>query len=309
MSAAGPFLGVDVGGTKVAAGVVEAAALSDEVEHPTDLSSPEALLDGVASAVDELIDRHGQPAGVGVGLPSQIDFDAGLVISSVNIPLEGVPVRERLEQRFGVPVVVDNDASCAALAEAAVGEIHHLVMLTLGTGVGGGVVIDGRIFRGASGLGGELGHFPIEPDGPECPGNCPGWGCLEALCSGTALERETGMKGREAAEAARSGDSGALAAFEALGRHLGIGIAGFVNAFEPERVAIGGGLSRASELFLDRAVEEAGARALPPLWERASVAPARGGASAGVIGAGVLAAQELGNTAIRATEETSGSYR
>ena len=145
-----------------------------------------------------LIERHGQPAGIGVGLPSQIDFAAGVVVSSVNIPLEGVPVRQVLEQRFGVPVVVDNDANCAALAEAAVQQVDHLVMLTLGTGVGGGVVLDGKIFRGAHGLGGELGHFPIQADGPQCPGNCPGRGCLEALCSGTALERDATEAGKNA---------------------------------------------------------------------------------------------------------------
>src|SRR3954454_20629894 len=167
----GPWFGVDVGGTKVAAGLVDGAAVADESEQPTDLSGPDALLDEIATAVDSLIERHGQPAGIGVGLPSQIDFDAGVVVSSVNIPLEGVPVREQLEHRFGVPVVIDNDANCAALAEAGVEQVEHLVMLTLGTGVGGGVVIGGQIFRGANGLGAELGHFAIQADGPDCPGN------------------------------------------------------------------------------------------------------------------------------------------
>ena len=327
--AEGLFFGVDVGGTKVAAGVVEGAAVTDGSEQPTELSSAEALLDGVAAAVDGLIERHGQPSGVGVGLPSQIDFAAGQVLSSVNIPLEGVPVHERLEHRFGVPVVVDNDANCAALAEAAVQGVDHLVMLTLGTGVGGGVVIEGRIFRGADGLGAELGHFPIDADGPACPGKCPGRGCLEALCSGTALERdateagkdfpdsELGARyaddgrvaGREAVEAAQRGDATAGRLFDRLGRNLGAAIAGFVNVFQPERLVVGGGLSRAADLFLDTAIEEAGARALPRLWERTTVALAQGGASAGVIGAGVLAAQELGDTSMRAKEETSGSHR
>ena len=314
MLAEGPLLGIDVGGTKVAAGVVEGAAVTDASEQPTDLSSAEALLDGVATAVDALVERHGQPRGIGVGLPSQLDFAAGQVLSSVNIPLAGVPVRERLEHRFGVPVVIDNDANCAALAEAAVQEVDHLVMLTLGTGVGGGVVIDGRTFRGADGLGAELGHFSIDAEGPACPGNCPNRGCLEALCSGTALEREATeagkdfpdselgaryaddgrVSGREAVEAAQRGDAAARRLFDRLGRNLGVGIAGFVNVFQPERLAVGGGLARAADLFLDSAIEEAGARALPQLWARTTVAPAQAGASAGVIGAGVLAAQEIG---------------
>ncbi len=313
----GLYFGVDVGGTKVAAGVVADAKVTDESEQPTDLSGAEALIEEIATAVDRLVERHGQPAGIGVGFPSQIDFDAGVVVSSVNIPLEGVPVREQLEHRFGVPVVVDNDANCAALAEAAVERVDQLVMLTLGTGVGGGVVIDGKTFRGAHGLGAELGHFPIQADGPDCPGKCPGRGCLEALCSGTALQREATeagkrapdselgtryaddglVTGREAVEAAERGDATALELFDRLGYHLGVGIAGFVNVFEPDRVAIGGGFSRAHELFLPQAIEEAGRRSLPRLWERTEVKLAQGGAAAGLIGAGVLAQQEFGDTA------------
>ena len=320
---------MDVGGTKVAAALIDGARVTDESEEPTDLSGADALLDEIAAAVDRLIERHGQPVGIGVGLPSQIDFDAGVVVSSVNIPLDGVPVREQLEHRFGVPVVVDNDANCAALAEAAVEEVDHLVMLTLGTGVGGGVIIDGKIFRGADGMGGELGHFPVQADGPICPGNCPGRGCLEALVSGTALERDATEAGKdapdselgqryaddgkvsglEAVEAAQRGDKTAVELFDRLGRNLGVGIAGFVNIFQPRRVAIGGGLSRAHELFLERAIEEAGSRSLPRLWERTEVRLAQGGHAAGLIGAGVLARQEFGDTDSRAKEETSGSHR
>jgi glucokinase len=175
-------------------------------------------------------------------------------------------------------------------------------------------VIDGRIFRGADGLGAELGHFPIDANGPECPGSCPNRGCLEAFCSGTALERdatewgkdhpdsslgriyteEGRVTGRECVAAAgEENDRHARQLLERLGTNLGVGIAGYVNVFEPEHLVIGGGLSRAADLFFDRALEEAGDRALPALWERVSVSLARGGADAGVIGAGVLAAHEL----------------
>ena len=186
-------------------------------------------------------------------------------------------------------------------------------MLTLGTGVGGGVVIGGRTFRGAHGLGAELGHFTLNADGPPCPGNCPNRGCIEAYCSGQALERDAtemaadrpdsrlagciGKDGRvsgpELVGAAEAGDPDALLIFENFARMLGIALAGYVNVFEPDRLAIGGGLSRASDLFLDRAMQEAQARALPALWRRTTVALAQGGAHAGVIGAAVLAAQEL----------------
>jgi glucokinase len=291
---------------------VDGVTATHAVEHPTVTASTDALLDGLEHAVRTVIEAAGQPEAVGVGVPSQINFETGTVESSVNIPLTGVPLREELGRRFGIPVYVDNDANCAALAEAHIVGDRHLVMLTLGTGVGGGVVIDGLTFRGAHGLGAELGHMTINPDGPPCPGNCPNRGCLEAYCSGQALERdatelandkpdsslaaridsEGRVSARELVIAADEGDPDALLLFENLARMLGVGIATYVNVFEPERLAIGGGLSRASHLFLDRAVREAGSRALPALWRRVTIALAQGGADAGVIGAGVLAALE-----------------
>jgi glucokinase len=207
-------------------------------------------------------------------------------------------------------------------------------MLTLGTGVGGGIVIDGRIFRGSSGLGAELGHVVVDANGPECPGACPNRGCLEALCSGTALERAATafaaehpsswfgqlvadrggaakgagrVKGREVVEAAREGDGDARALLDDLGRWLGVGIASFMNIFEPEHVVIGGGLSGAADLFLATAEVEARERALPGLVGRTRISVAKAGNHAGVIGAGLLAAQELalsGDTAgLTAREE------
>ena len=306
-------LGVDVGGTKVAVAAVEGVTATHAAEHPTVTVSADALLDGVEHVVRDVIAAAGEPEAIGVGVPSQIEFATGTVETSVNIPLMGVPLREELGRRFGMPVFVDNDANCAALAEAHIVGESHLVMLTLGTGVGGGVVIDGLTFRGAHGLGAELGHIAVNPDGPPCPGNCPNRGCLESYCSGQALERDATelatdkpdsalaermgsdgkVSGRELVAAADDGDSDALLLMENFARMLGIGIANYVNVFEPQRLAIGGGLSRASHLFLERAVQEAGARALPALWKRVSVALAEGGADAGVIGAGLLAALEM----------------
>ena len=200
---------------------------------------------------------------------------------------------------------------------------NHLLMLTLGTGVGGGIVADGRIFRGAHGLGAELGHVTLNPDGPPCPGNCPNSGCIEAYCSGQALERDATefardrpgsrlasalagdgrVTGRELVKAADEGDSDALLLFERFARMLGVAMAGFVNVFEPDHLVIGGGLSRAAHLFFERACREAGVRALPAILRRVEISLARGGADAGVIGAGVLAAQEIGQTAPSTTTE------
>jgi glucokinase len=314
-------LGVDVGGTKVAVAAVDGVTVREATQDPTNTDSTEALLDGIELAVRRVIEKVGTPEAIGVGVPSQIEFATGTVETSVNIPLAGVPLREELGRRFGLPVFVDNDANCAALAEAHLLGEDYLVMLTLGTGVGGGVVIGGKTFRGAHGLGAELGHMTLNADGPPCPGNCPNRGCIEAYCSGQALERDATelardkpdsslalrigpdgkVSGGDLVAAAEGADPDALLIFENFGRMLGVAIAGYVNVFEPNRVTIGGGVSRASHLFLDRAVQEANARALPALLKRAKIALAEGGADAGVIGAAVLAAQEVAGPNLRDT--------
>jgi glucokinase len=311
-------IGVDVGGTKVAAARIDGAECVHHVEKPTHLDSSEGLIDQIEAVVKEVIADQGEPEAVGVGLPSQIDFASGTVVASVNIPLEGVPLGKELSDRLSLPVHVDNDANCAALAEAHFvegGPAQHLVMYTIGTGVGGGVVIDGAIFRGSTGLGAELGHQVIDWDGPDCPGACPNKGCLEALCSGLALERDSTefaqdhpdsrlgellkgsdrdkVRGRDVVAAAQDGDADALKLLERLGTYLGVGLSGAINTFEPEYIVIGGGLSQGADFFLDRAREEANARALPALADRVKIQLAQGGANAGLIGAGLLAAQEL----------------
>ena len=317
---AGVIVGIDVGGTKIAAAVVDGVEVVARVERPTEVDGADALLDQVAALAGEAVAEAGggELRAAGVGIPSQIDAASGTALDSVNIPLTGVPVRDQLGNRLGVPVFVDNDANCAALAEARLvpdPPADELVMLTLGTGVGGGIVIDGRIFRGATGLGAELGHIVVDgrEDAPAPAGRFPRPGSLEWHCSGRGLEREATrcarahpeselgrrlaergrVSGRDAVAAARAGDARASELIGAYGRWLGIGIATVVNVFEPQRVVIGGGISEAADLFLDAAVAEAGRWALPVLWERTTVGLARGGADAGAIGAALLAAHEL----------------
>ena len=320
----GAVVGVDVGGTKVAGAVVDGVEVGRRIERPTDRTSEEALLDEIAAVAREAAaGLDGGLTAVGVGVPSQIDAESGTALASVNIPLAGVPLRSALGNRLGVPVFVDNDANCAALGEAQLvpdPPARELAMLTLGTGVGGGLIVDGRIFRGASGLGAELGHIVIDGraagEEPDAMDELPRPGSLEWHCSGRGLEREATRcgerhpesaigrlvaqqgrcSGRDAVEAARQGDSEASALFERYGRWLGIGIATVINAFEPQRLVLGGGLSRAAELFLDTARAEAARWTLPALWERTTVELARGGADAGVIGAAVLAVHELGRS-------------
>jgi glucokinase len=290
-------LGIDVGGTKVEIATVEDGRAHAPEQVPTPLDSADALLDGIELLARRVIARDGEPDVIGVGVPSQIDFATGTVISSVNIPLEGVPLRDELQKRFDLPVFVDNDANCAAVAEAQLvegGPARHLVMLTLGTGVGGGIIIDGSVFRGASGLGAELGHMVIEATGRKCPGRtCPNYGCIEAYCSGKALEIAAGKPGREVEDAARAGDPEAEEHLHELGRWLGVGISNFVNMFEPEHIVIGGGFgTSAYDLIIDSALREAGRRALPAGFDRVTVSLAKGGPDAGVIGAGVMGQKE-----------------
>ena len=256
-------IGVDVGGTKILAAVVSRdGSLGARVERPSDHSSQDALLDELDAMVEEL--HRAEPAvqALGFGIPSRIDQRAGHALKSVNIPLEGVDLRDRMRERHGLPVALDNDGNVAAIAEWRVGAARgarHVVMLTLGTGVGGGLILDDRPYRGATGSGAELGHIVVDPGGPPC--GCGGHGHLESFAAGPAADRVARSlygEGSNAHELVRRGQDGEAVAIEALagiGRYLGAGIASFVNVFEPEVVVVGGGFGVAR-----RAAARPGAR-------------------------------------------------
>ncbi len=254
-------------------------------------------------------------AAVGLGIPATIDHDKGVAVSAVNLPLEDVPIREIISRRTGLPVFVDNDANVAALAEHLYGAARgaeNAVMLTIGTGIGGGLILGGEIYRGSTGAGAELGHTVIDVDGPRCQGNCRGYGCVETLASGTALGREgraaaekapdsalgamladgVEIDGKAVTEAALSGDPTARAVFDLVGKRLGVALTSFANIFEPEVIVIGGGVIAAGDLLLDPARRELEARALPPM-NRTPVVAAELGSDAGMIGAAALARIEL----------------
>jgi glucokinase len=252
-------------------------------------------------------------------VPSVVEFATGRIRTSVNIPLQDVPLRTLLTERVGLPVFVDNDANCAALAEAYEDghiAVQHLVMFTVGTGVGGGAVLGGRVFRGATGAALEIGHIIIgldlEHGAPE-PGGYPQPGSLEALASGRALDRlalaaarahpasalgealaRTGVvAGREAVEAAMAGDAVAQDVIHRLGERLGIGIANAINIFDPLEVVIGGGVSTAGDMLLRPATETARKFTLAGVGTETRIRLARQGVQAGVMGAALTAAQEI----------------
>lgn len=314
-------IGVDVGGTKVSVACMRDGVLGTPRQTPTERADGSRLIDQLVDLIGAEIERgDGAVSAVGLGVPSVIEFASGRIRSSVNIPLREVPLREVLHERLGLPVFVDNDATCAALAEAHDDsgrlEVHDLVMLTLGTGVGGGIVIDGRIYRGATGAAGELGHVIMGAHldhGVPSAGTFPQPGSLEALAAGRALDelaRHTAdahpdsALGRRAAQgaevagpaavaAAQDGDSAAIAAVALLGRRLGVGIANAINIFDPQVVAVGGGVSAAGELLLGPARATAMEFILPGVGTQTEIRLARSGAQAGVRGAALLAAQEL----------------
>jgi glucokinase len=296
------LVGVDVGGTKVAVATLEDGQLGEARVRPTEKDSPEALVDQLEEAIEEQLPAD----AVGIGVPSVVDFEKGMARSSVNIPLEKVPLRQILRKRLGIPVFVDNDATVAAVAEAhgpdAKVDVRHLVMLTVGTGVGGGIVIDGHIYRGATGAAAELGHIIIGADlagGAPEPHGFPQPGSLERLASGhygiDALAAERGLKdGPGAVDAAKRGDETGLEVLRIAGERLGIGIANVINTFDPDVVVIGGGAgSAAGELLLHPARETAEKFVLRGVGTKTEIRLARYGKEAGVLGAALMAGQEL----------------
>jgi glucokinase len=310
-SSPGPVIGVDLGGTSVKAALVSAdLELLSRDASPTDVSDGDRLLEEIEQLVRRIA-GDSPVAAVGFGLPSQIDQRRGVVADSINVPITNVPFVAEMTARLSLPVKVDNDANLACLAEARIGAgkgRDNVIMLTLGTGVGGGIVFDGRLYHGATGYGGELGHMVIDENGPPCQGHCPNHGCLESLASAAgvraaaaqiAAERPGGMLAKAGAaqtsvetrvviDGALDGEQDCIDALAIVGRHLGVGIANYVNIFNPDVVVVGGGIMAAGEILLGVARDEAGRRALRPPWGEVEVVAAELGNDAGVLGAAAL---------------------
>jgi glucokinase len=314
----GQLIGVDVGGTKVAVATLVDGRLRDSVIRPTEVSGAEGLVEEIVAGVNGV--RNPRAAAVGVGMPSIIEFPTGRVRSSVNVRIADFDIRAVLRERLDLPVFVDNDATLAALAEAfdesGRALVENLVMFTVGTGIGGGLVLGGKVYRGATGAAGELGHTLIGLDvsqGVPEPAGFPQPGTLESLAAGRVLDHRaeaiaaenpssalgklaatgTEVAGHDAVEAAQAGDPDAMGALRTLGERLGVGIANAMNTFDPDVVAIGGGVSIAGELLLEPAREVARRFAVPGVGERTEIRLARHGSQAGVRGAALLAGMEL----------------
>jgi glucokinase len=295
-------IGVDLGGTKILAGVVtRSGEIVRRHERPTPQESQEAVLVELEAAVVELLDD--EVAAIGFGVPSPIDQPHGVVVECVNVPLVDVPLRDRMHTRFGLPVGLDNDANAAAIGEWRAGAgrgVDDLVMLTMGTGLGGGVITRGRPMRGARGGGMELGHVVIVHDGRPCQGVCRGRGHLEPYVTGLAATAAAKEAFGPAADAHRlvvladEGDETARAILAEIGGYLGSGMGSFANIFEPDLIVIGGGFGVAAwDHVIPRAEEVMRREALRPMRDVVRVVPAELGTTAGLIGAAFVAFEAL----------------
>jgi len=312
----GETIGVDLGGTKALAGVLdeERNVLWEDREASTGQSEDE-LLDLLVRVIGGAREARPGAEAVGLGIPARMDHDRGVAIGAVNLPITDAPIRDAVTERIDLPVFVDNDANLAALAEYLYGAARgarNVVMLTIGTGIGGGLILGGEIYRGSTGAGAELGHTVIDLNGPPCQGNCPNRGCVETFASGTALGREARaaaerepdsalgklaaggveVDGKAVTEAALAGDQTSIEVFDRVGSHLGVALATFANIFDPDTIVIGGGVIAAGDLLLEPARRVLGERALTPM-NRVPVLAAELGNDAGMIGAAAMARIEL----------------
>jgi glucokinase len=292
-------IGVDLGGTKILAGIVgRDGRVERHRENPTPVTSQDDLLAGLDGAVEELLDDD--IVALGFGLPSPIDQAGGRAMQAVNIPLDAsIDFRTRMAERFDLPVGIENDANSATYAEFHFGagrDVESMIMLTLGTGCGGGAVIDGKLFRGWA----EFGHIVIVYDGLPCQGTCTGRGHLEPYVTGVAATKLAQAEFGPAVDAHRlvrlasEGEPRAIKILDGIGRHLGAGIGSLVNIFNPELVVIGGGFAAAGDFILDPAREIVAREALAGAGERLRIVRAELGTSAGLIGAGLVAFDALG---------------
>ncbi|MFH1386956.1 MAG: ROK family protein [bacterium] len=287
------LIGVDLGGTKIKAALAtREGKIVTDVNIPTEaIKGKKHVINNVVKAIHTLI--RGQRvtiSKIGIGVPGPILYDQGLVIEPPNLPgWKRVNLKQIFEKKFHVPVFVDNDANCAALAEAYFGagkKANHFIYMTISTGIGGGIIIDRKIYRGTIGAAGEFGHMIIDSKGYTC--GCGNVGCLEALASGTAIKKRSGMDAISVELAARQGDKKAQEVIAETAHYLAIGIANLVNIFNPEMVILGGGVSKMRELLLSPIRQEFKKYALTLPAKNVKIVRAKLGGESGVLGAVAL---------------------
>jgi glucokinase len=319
------ILGVDLGGTKILTAVIDAAGNMRARDHnitPAE-KGPEAVIKAIQDSAGRSFEQASIDAGeidaVGIGAPGPSNPETGVLFTSPNLPgWRDVPLVGIFEKEFKKKTFLINDANAAALAEFRFGAakgLRHIIYITVSTGIGGGVIIDGKLYTGAIGTAGELGHMTIDDNGPRC--NCGNVGCWETLASGTALARSGRQKIREGAEtsilehvsggienvdakaiqiAAEQGDSLAKELIAQTGYYLGVGLANLLNMFNPEMIVIGGGVSNMGAMIFDPAFQTAKERAYEIAYASVKFEKAKLGRNSGVLGAAAFAHEKLKET-------------
>lgn len=315
MSAARIAVGVDLGGTKIytVVATAEGRVLGEDRCPTLAAEGPDAVIARLVASVRRALEQAGistgQIAGVGISSPGPCDPVRGVVTDAPNLPgWREVPVTHLVGEALGVPALLENDANAACYGEYRFGAgrgLRHIVYVTLGTGIGGGIIIDSKVYEGASGAAGEVGHLIVDPDGPLC--NCGNRGCVEALASGPAIARDAAEaiadgrspvlaelvgEGEPTAElvhqAALEGDAVSREIIERAGYHLGLGLAGLLNCFNPQALILGGGLLGLGELYLGPAVRTAREGAFEQIVADVIISAAKLGERAGALGASAL---------------------
>lgn len=315
------MIGVDLGGTNLKIGAVSPSGeLLFRTDMPSDVEEGrDAVLKKILNAIEDT--RHmikgKRLAGIGIGIPGVIDIESGVVVQSPNISVwDGYNIKHALADKLSWPVYIENDSNAFTLGEAWVGAaagVKNFCCLTLGTGVGGGIVLNGALWHGADGAAGEAGHITVEPDGAPC--GCGSRGCLEQYISAKGLVRMAmqgkddklaasfikgcggidGISAKAIADFARQGDPFCIRLFKRLAIYLGIGMADIVNLLNVEMIVIGGGLSNASDIFLESAKGEMLKRSLKMPGQRVKIVAARLGENGGIFGAAFIAAHRCGH--------------
>lgn len=300
---AGKFIiAIDLGGTNLKLALInpDYKIIGREVLPTKAFGDRSSLILGIADAIKKIIEDNGlnksNILGIGIGLPGLIDAERGLVHFLPNIPgWKGVPLKNILEKKLGLAVFLDNDANLMTLAEYKIGAakgLKNVLCLTLGTGVGGGVVIGGSLYRGRSFAAGEIGHIPVNEEGLRC--NCGGIACLETYIGNKRIEKQAkDIFGRditleELSRMARQGDKRARGLWLSAAGHLGIALSGIVNLLNPDAIVIGGGVAGAGRVLFDRVREVVRKRAMPVQARRVKIFKAALGNDAGLIGAAIL---------------------
>ncbi|MCU0546524.1 MAG: ROK family protein [Oscillatoriaceae cyanobacterium Prado104] len=292
-------IGVDLGGTAIKLGrFSEDGTCHQSLTVPTPQpATPKAVLAAMVDAILQLNPAENAVGAIGIGTPGPTDATGRIARVAINLEnWHDVPLADWLEAKTGLPTILENDANCAGLGETWLGAgklFKNLILLTLGTGVGGAVILEGKLFTGHLGAGAELGLIGINPDGPECSsGNR---GSLEQYVSVQAIRRETGLEPLELADLAKSGDAKALEFWQNYGRYLGIGLASIIYILTPEAVILGGGISAGAEFFLPQVREEIERRVLPSSREGLQLLVAQLGNQAGMVGVAKLAGIKFAN--------------